>query len=311
MDIEILQPENVRPTLLIGCVGYEHRSVQVLRSAHSKQWDVKLLFDYGSAGLHSYHQNHSVVLEWKADRQFDRIQFLEEIRRNVTDGHRNVQVDVTSFDRHTMALVLQELFAISDLVDTVLLSYYPRLFEEPSDQLENVVSFGPVSSAFIGEASFSRDNLALIVGAGFEYGRIVGAIDMLEPERTYCLYPMSTDKRFETAIFQNNLDFSFLDDPALLLPYLLGRPDSLYFELRRLVEFELRERNVLILPLGPKLFAAVATVVALVLHPSVMVWRHSTVSAQSPETTSDAKASGDLHRLAFRFIRDELLDGRN
>lgn len=305
MGIEILPPESVRPTAIIGCVGFECRSIEVFRGNQPVSWKEKIILDYESKGLHSYDANIIEIIRYGARCQSDRRRFLEDIRTCIANGHRNVQVDVTSFDRHTMALVLQDLFAMAESIDTVLISYYPRTFKEPSDRLENVISFGPVSSAFIGEASFSRDNLALIVGAGFEYGRIVGAMDMLEPERTYCLYATGVDKRFEKAVFRNNLDFSFLDDASLLMPYLLARPDALYFELRRLVEFELRERNVLILPLGPKLFSAVATVVALELHPSVMVWRHSTVSAQSPETTSDAHASGDLHQMAFRFLKDE------
>ncbi len=305
MGIEILPPESVRPTAIIGCVGFESRSIEVFRRSQPESWKKKIILDYDSKGLHSYDSNIVELSKSGVRCQSDRKQFLEDIRFCIANGHRNVQLDVTSFDRHTMALVLQDLFVMADSIDTVLFSYYPRTFEEPSDQLENVISFGPVSPAFIGEASFSRDNLALIIGAGFEYGRIVGAMDMLEPERTYCLYATGVDKRFETAVFRNNLDFSFLDNASLLMPYLLARPDALYFELRRLVEFELRERNVLILPLGPKLFAAVATVVALELHPSVMVWRHSTVSAQSPETTNDANASGALHRMAFRFLKSE------
>lgn len=302
MELEILTDDCIAPTLLIGCLGYEHRSIQVFRESVTQLNCAYVALDYRSIGLHSYDANAEEARRLSIVLEADRAIFLERVSDLIRKGQERIQIDVTSFDRHMLARVLQTIFTLSSSIGEVVLSYFPRVFTEPSDQLENVVSFGPISSAFIGEASFSRDNLALIVGAGFEYGRIVGAMDMLEPERTYCLYPESKDKRFEAAILRNNLDFSFLDDPTLLQPYILSRPDSLYFELRRLVEFELRERNVLILPLGPKLFAAVSLMVALQLHPAVMVWRHSTVSTQAPGSTQDAIASGDLHRLRFRFV---------
>lgn len=239
MELEILTDDCIAPTLLIGCLGYEHRSIQVFRESSTQLNGTHVALDYQSIGLHSYDANVEEVRRLSVVLEADRAMFLERANDLIRKGQERVQIDVTSFDRHMLARVLQTIFTLSPNIGEVVLSYFPRVFAEPSDQLENVVSFGPISSAFIGEASLSRDNLALIVGAGFEYGRIVGAMDMLEPERTYCLYPESKDKRFEAAILRNNLDFSFLDDPTLLQPYILSRSDSLYFELRRLVEFEL------------------------------------------------------------------------
>lgn len=302
MDIEVVESDDAVPDVLIGCLGYEHRSIEILRRFPDRASCRLVFFDYCSSRLHSYDSNVMEVENLSMARKSVPSEFLESIRDAVGSGTSLVEIDVTSFDRHLLARTLQEIFSLGAIVKKVRIAYFPRVYKDPSDQLENVVSFGPISSAFIGEASFSRENLSLIVGAGFEYGRIVGAMDMLEPERTYCLFPKSSDGRFEAAIFRNNLDFSFLENKDLLQPYFLERPDSLYFELRRLVEFELRERNVLLLPLGPKLFAAISLVVAILLHPAVMVWRHSTVSVLSPSSTDDALASGQNHSFTFRVI---------
>ena len=302
-EISLVEPDTTQFDLFIGCVGYEHRSIAALRKTTESNFNgTSILFDYDSGELFSYLDNRrdpSVAAATLSDDFQDFMRLIQElIARN---DRATILFDVTSFDREKIAIILQTFFRNQHKIEEVTLCYFPQKFVEPSYSLDIVRSFGPVIPAFIGENSFSRDSLALIIGAGYEYGRAIGAIDLLEPDRVYCMTPMGTDPRFEVAILKNNLGFSFLENDELLKPYDLLRPESLFYEIRRIVEFELQERNVLILPLGPKIFATAATLVALILHPSVMVWRHSTVSKDAPNSTSDAHESGADIRLAFRF----------
>jgi hypothetical protein len=304
-EISLVAPDDVTANLFIGCIGYEHRSLEALRqTARSGFNGTVILFDYQSGELFSYASNRLNPLVEQATVANDFGELVRLIETHLL-AERNVSIllDVTSFDREKIAGLLQLFFNNSAHIQEVTICYFPQTFVEPSQSLDIVRSFGPVIPAFIGETSISRDSLALIIGAGYEYGRAVGAIDLLEPDRIYCMTPIGTDPRFENAIENNNLEFSFLEDDELLQKYDLRRPESLFYEIRRIVEFEIQERNVLILPLGPKIFAAVAMLVAFILHPSVMVWRHSTVSKDVPNSTSDAHASGLDVRLAFRFVR--------
>jgi hypothetical protein len=304
-EIILLEPRDLDFDLFIGCVGYEHRSLAALRKLRDGDFGGNaLLFDYDSGDLFSYVSNMRYVAETDATTVPEFGDFEKSINEVLDRGDSlNILFDVTSFDREKIATLLQLFFRQRSQVSSVTICYFPRDFVEPSYSLDILRSFGPVTPAFIGQSSFSRDSLALIIGAGYEYGRAIGAIDLLEPDRVYCMTPVGTDKRFESAIRKNNLDFSFLDDESLLRDYDLLRPESLFYELRRMVEFELQERNVLILPLGPKIFAAISILVALILHPDVMVWRHSTASKHAPNSTSDAKASGVDVRLTFSFTQ--------
>jgi len=302
-DVILLDPKSTKPDLFIGCVGYENRSLEAFKKNMASGFVGRsLIFDYCSGDLFSYPENRNNELLNKAELVEDFGNFIDAISGYLTENAPvSVQLDVTSFDREKLALILKKLFDQSSQVATVTICYFPMAFSPPSHSLEIVRSFGPVIPAFIGEASFSRDSLALIIGAGYEYGRAVGAIDMLEPDRIYCMSPVGTDPRFEVEIEKNNLEFSFLDEDELLQRYDLLRPDTLFYDIRRIVEFENQERNVLILPMGPKIFAAVSIVLALVLHPSIMVWRHSTATTNAPSSTSDAMASGADIRMAFKF----------
>lgn len=303
-EISIVDPKTVSADLLIGCVGYENRSIEVLRKLKNAKFEgTSIMFDYRSGDLFSYSRNRDDPLVDRTMLIDDFQEFETQIESHLeAEGKISILLDVTSLDREKIAFLLQSFFRNRNYIQDITICYFPQTFVEPSQSLDIVRSFGPVIPALIGETSFSRDSLALIIGAGFEYGRAVGAIDLLEPDRIYCMTPVGTDPRFEDAIEKNNLEFSFLDDDELLLKYDLRRPESLYHEIRRIVEFEIHERNVLILPLGPKLFAAIAILVAFILHPSVMVWRHSTVSTDAPGSTSDAHASGVEVRFAFRFV---------
>ncbi|MEM9967368.1 MAG: hypothetical protein AAF755_04615 [Pseudomonadota bacterium] len=303
VDVALIEPDDVRPDLFVGCVGYEQRSLQALKNLVECGYDGEaIVFDYQSGDLHSYLANIESACLGNAELIDDFDSLLECFCEKLTSKQEtSILLDVTSLDREKIALLFKAIFENTGHVSSVTVCYFPREFSEPSHRLDIVQAFGPVLPAFIGEASFSRESLALIIGAGYEYGRAVGAIDLLEPDRIYCLSPVGTDPRFEREIEKNNLDFSFLEEGELLQRYDLLKPEALFYEIRRIVEFETQERSVLILPLGPKIFAAVSLIVALLLHPSVMVWRHSTATKFAPASTDDARASGVDIRLAFRF----------
>ncbi|MFN3259741.1 MAG: hypothetical protein ACE37J_04195 [Pikeienuella sp.] len=303
VDVALIEPGDVQPDLFVGCVGYERRSIEALKKLTSDRYNGEaIIFDYRSGDLHSYRENIEAECLRSAELIADFCKLLKRLVELINLREQiSITLDVTSFDREKIALLLKAIFENKSRVSSVTICYFPREFTEPSHRLDVVQSFGPVLPAFIGEASFSRESLALIIGAGYEYGRAVGAIDLLEPDRIYCLTPVGTDPRFEVEIEKNNLEFSFLEEGELLQRYDLMKPETLFYEVRRIVEFETHERNVLILPLGPKIFAAVSLIVALLLHPSVMVWRHSTTTKSAPASTSDARASGVDVRLAFRF----------
>lgn len=303
ISLKLRHPSKAATDIFIGCVGYESRSSEALRTYEtSKASTDKLILDYCCSGRLSYPENKKFILSIDCDLYKNTSDLISAIKdRIIGTKKKSVMLDVTSLDRRVMAKILEVLFDLREFISNVEIIYYPQTFVEPMAVLEQVLTFAPVTSRFVGEASYSRDALSLIIGAGYEYGRIVGAIDVLEPERVYCFHPVGTDSRFEEAIYKNNLGFSFLDNPDFLLPYDLLSPDELYLSLRGLIEVELRERDVLLLPLGPKIFAAISIVIALQLSPSVMVWRHSTTSHSKPSTNLDAVASGNRIDFSFSF----------
>ena len=304
IDIVVTNPSDLEFDVFVGCVGYEDRSISALKKVNESGFSGSShLLDYNSGDTFSYQSNLAHPLVENAKKHSTTSELLQSILHTLkTNGSANIAFDVTSLDRSKIAEIIQFFFRNYQYIENICILYFPIGFTKPNHSLDVVRSFGPVIPGFIGDTSYSRDELTLVIGAGYEYGKAVGAIELLEPDRVYCLKPIGTDKRFEEEVLKNNLEFSFLENPDLLIDYDLQNPANLFYEVRRTVEFELAERNVLILPMGPKIFAAISMIVASILHPSVMVWRHSTVSVDAPKSVSNAFSCGIDIRFSFRFV---------
>lgn len=307
-DIVPVLDVDEKTSVFIGCIGYEDRSIYLLRERFNGPDIVRILFDYcavdaAGVGLCSYDRNVETAEQLHPRCECDFTKFLDlmaselEVQRDA-----NLVIDITSFDRAKLASLILKIFNLKSAPSQVRLMYCPRTFE-PFEMVkfDVVQSFGPVLPEFFGSADGFEKPLSLILGAGYEYGKAVGAVDTLEPDHIYCFRPTGTDPRFDEHIDLANVNFGFMDNQENLFKYDLNDAYSLYSNLRRLIQYESVEHSVLLLPLGPKLFAALCLLVATVLHPMVMVWRHSTVSAAQPETITDAKTTGSIVEFAFRF----------
>ena len=165
-----------------------------------------------------------------------------------------------------------------------------------------VQSFGPISPEFVGDTRLQSRGLTLLIGCGYEYGKVVGSIEYLEPDTYYCYRPTGTDERFDNSIDFANIGFDFIDEIGHLTSYKLLDALGTYYELRRLVEYEKNENQVLILSMGPKLFTALSLIISIIYHPEVLVWRHSTTTTNLPNSTQDALPSGQIVTFCFRFL---------
>lgn len=290
------------PDIVIGCVGYERRSIHNLENGSRIEDADIVLFDYRATGLLSYPDNIAVALARGAQLLTTSAGLLDAMLRAAENrGQSFLEIDITSLDREKLALLLGAVFKRHDAFRKVRLTYFPRKYTEPKYGFDVVNAFGPVRPELMGNVAHPRDELTVVVGAGYEYGKVIGAIDTLEPAKVICFAPEGTDKRYDAAVLNANLDFAFLGEHDTLLWYPLSDPFALYYNLRRIVEIESSQGNVLILPLGPKMFAGLSLIVALALHPTISVWRHSTASADRPSSVTDAEANGEKLTFTFSF----------
>lgn len=305
-DIAPIPVANNDGSLLVGCIGYEDRSTYLLRTTPERASNV--FFDYRALdstgkGICSYDSNRETMEKYGAISDSDFEVFLVELENEISRMKgAHVDFDITSFDREKIGRIILKLFSLREGVSSVTFVYAPRIFM-PFDiyKFDVVQSFGPALPEFFGTADGFNKPLTLILGAGYEYGKAVGAIDTLEPDHIFCFRPTGTNPLFDHHIDLANVDFSFIENKENIFSYDLNDAFRLYHSLRTLVSYEMVDQNVLLLPLGPKLFAAISMLIATVFHPNVMVWRHSTASTKQRDTINDAETTGKLVRFSFRF----------
>lgn len=302
-DINLLEMPGQEGDLLIGCIGYEKRSRHFILDSKLSSAKERLFFDYQSVGLLSYDENLHLVSNL-ADLRTNFDDYLSAIRHFLQQAQKrtHIKLDVTSFDRVKTAKLISLFFELKDHISALTFLYAPSKFQEPKLGFGLAKSFGPVIPELMGDSSFEKEEMALIVGAGYEFGRVVGAIDTLEPRKVICFRPTGTDPRYDNEIMRANLDFNFLEDRDALLPFDVRDSFALYYNLRRVIEQENASFKVMILPLGPKIFAAISMLIAIILHPKIMVWRHSTVDTSRPESVADAEASATEVEFSFEFL---------
>lgn len=288
--------------LMFVTCGYEERASYLL-TRYTGVTGHLVVLDYACAGIHSYDDNHT-MMEQLASSWIDlrSSELPTQIATSVVaalatiegDAAARVLVDVSSCSRSVLAHLLLALaqprerrviltcaYAISDFYD-------PPAGELPSS----------ISEPVIGDLSGWSHDLSkppcAIIGLGFEPGRALGSIDYLEVPEVRLFLPQGPDQRFEAAVLAANRLLT--DEVGSPLRYSILDPEDAFQKLTSLVYGLLPRFRPIIIPLGPKIFAALSMLLALRLFPQVCIWR---TSAGSGEEVANRKPSGTV--VAFEY----------
>jgi hypothetical protein len=291
--------------ILIASCGYELRSSQFARAEKLDSYDKIFIIDYASEGIHSYDRNKADLLDllpssrttWIVSSHLNKL--LNALAPSVSSPVF-LDVDCSSMDRSTLAIVLANVKTSSDNFESLNMIYFPQTYSAPALNLETVSRFGPIARQFSGSSRSSSERMCLVMGVGYEFGKAIGAQDYLEPDELYAFYPTGTDPEFEKAILKANSNFDFVGDMEKVITYPLLDPTALLDNLLTLIDFKRQSHRVMLLPMGPKIFAALCLVVALRFHPDVRVWRYSTEDP-SKSHVKEAYPSGE--RVSFDVLK--------
>jgi hypothetical protein len=108
---------------------------------------------------------------------------------------------------------------------------------------------------------------------GFEAGVSMGIISQLEPSIAYGLWGTGVDERFDTAVKRANFDFQFPGFNTRILHYQVKDPKGAFELLENIVYGLARDNRVIVVPMGPKLFSALAALVGMKYFGDIAVWR--------------------------------------
>lgn len=291
--------------LMFVCCGYESRCTFVYDQFQGETGHLVIL-DYGSTGVHSYDRNRfeferAASANWIDLRQPDFDHIIAEWvarTREVLEGDGPVRVlfDISSCSRSTMASILINLTnKMQRDVDLTCVYAVSAYFNPPDGELPSSVS-EPVIGELSGWSSDLTKPPCAIIGLGFEPGRALGSIDYLEVPEVRLFVPQGPDGRFYQAVVEANR--LLLEDPGInSSAYHVLNPIDTYQKLESMILGLLPRYRPIIIPLGPKIFAAISMLIAIRLLPQVCIWR---TSAGSGEEAADRVAGGDI--ATFNYL---------
>jgi len=284
--------------VIVTC-GYETRAQYLLTELVGSPSCIVAL-DYGCAGQLNYDANREEMMRRGASFiSIDSGNFAGKACSTIAASmdsekpasERHILVDVSSCSRSVLAEMLLALAREFEGEGKIYCAYALSAFDRaPESEMPSNVS-EPVIGELAGWSEDLSKPPCAIISLGFEPGRALGTIDYLEVPEVRLLLPKGPDERFEEAVIAANELLIGEVGPDNLLPYEVTEPDSTFQKLDSLVFGLVNSFRPVIVPLGPKIFSAIAMVLAIRMFPRVCIWRTS--SGSGVEVT-DKLASGEV-----------------
>jgi hypothetical protein len=210
-------------------------------------------------------------------------------RRKLDDNTPlRVAVDISSMTRARIAAIVQVAYALPPTEPIIIdLLYAPAAYRPSAPPLASWVSEKPVTEHFAGWDPDADKELLAVVGLGFEPNAAEGVIDYLTPDESLMFVPDGRDPQYRNDVERVNAEV--LRKADITLDYAVEDPYRLILDLERLLLSRADERRLLLVPLGPKIFAVACLIVAARLYPMISVWRFS---AGTNERARPATAAG-------------------
>jgi hypothetical protein len=319
---KLSRPSQYQLDLLINATGYEERSSSLVKlGCVEARHFVSLLFEENK--VLDFKHNLATMQGVSAKFVADPLDFFRNKFRLFANGlveasgkKLRIGVDVSSMNRTMAATTLSSIFAYHNLVESLELFYVPAKFRPPKLTFSRIEQIGAVTPELSGFDSEQALPVALVLGLGYEYGTAVGLINQLEPQLTICLRAIGHDPRFEAAVRRANLQFDFSTYNVEISEYDLLDVRSAYRHIENIIYTLVGNFRVVMVPMGPKIFAALLVLIALKYFGKIAVWRvarPSEPSKVSPDGEYIA-ASVDITRpsegLSFDRLKN-MIEGRN
>lgn len=308
-----------RYAALICSVGYETRSSFIPRLLQER---CEQIWAYGFethrvikfAENRSWVEAHGIYFEepepaYQKHLSTQVYQLVESWTKEVESGSSPAEalrlaVDISSMSRERLAktilAVLDErvLTALDDgLTMEVDWFYAPAKFSSEELTEDGPVSVNRAIAGFEGWTDDPTKPAVCILGTGLEGDLALGAIERLEPAETWGFTPKGYDTEYDAEFDRKNARLISSLDEGHLIQYAVDQPFAAILQLDALVERLRSDYRVVIVPLGPKIFALASLLLAQVFE-DLTIWR---LSADYNRVPHDRVATGPI--VGLRTVR--------
>jgi hypothetical protein len=288
---------------LIATLGFEQRATAVASRLAGRTGAV-WAYSYPSNHVHSFDNNqkyfipYGIIDEPESALRKRIASSIGELRTALTaihpDRKPHVAVDISCMDRDRIARTLLALTTDQD--EAITIDFYYNIAEFSDDLVgsEGTVLVNRPVDGLEGWSTNLDGPLICLMGLGFENRLALAAIETLEPAETIVLLPEGDDPRYDEVVRYRNRSLLGEDGAADQYGVVQRRYDvtnayQTVVDLDTTVAAMVREGRVVLVPIGPKIFALACILVGIAQSTNVTVWRLSADEDRSPEdrTASD------------------------
>jgi hypothetical protein len=277
--------------LVIGTIGYEKRAKYIFETLNIPS-KTSAAIGFNQNKVLNYKKN----LHWYLAHKFNIYEPSEEEYPDVVDElvlqiskNRNEQaricIDISSVSRYRIAILIKKLHQLPYPIEVDFLYSFCNFYKQTSAE-GPIMHSGPVIPYFAGWTDCPHKGSVLIIGIGFEGKKAMGVWEYLESQKIYAFVPIGHGDKFDDVIARNN---SFLfsqmertNQSSQIFNYIFDEPFNLFLNIESLSSGLASDSRIVILPLGPKIFALAAMLAAQINYPKITVWRVSSGQKEKP-----------------------------
>lgn len=293
--------------LVIAALGYESRATalpaELLTSTNRM---VAIGFDHNKDATYSANRNwyisHGIrYLDDVSDSNFSQI-IAKELgglasEKGSSAGPIRIACDVSCLNRFRIASILAATIPqVQEGKATLDIWYALAEYQPPHEGFAQNEFVGPVHSRFAGWFRDPGRPIALVAGLGYEEGKVMGATEYVQASRVIAFVPISPIKDYESDLRLSNKSLLGELSDRDVIEYSVADPVGTLATLDSAIRGLEEDHNVVVLPLGPKIFSVIA-LLAQLFHDDSSVWRVSSGRHGFPR---DIKSSGHFYGIGIR-----------
>lgn len=287
MRIFTEKPENLPQEefdIAISCLGYESRATYIPQKFFSgSQRRICLGFDQNfihsyEANLKFYQNENYEIYPNLSDAAFEETirSIANEKLSNPSNKANRVAIDISCFDRFRLAVLVRTLWGAiqSGSLMEIVFFYNIAKYTEPHGEFSFNTKLEPVHPSLVGSRPDPLSATVAVIGLGYEREKALGAAEYIEASEVFAFYPLSAVGDYSSSVQKENALLLSQLDQRHKFEYIVEDCGSLVSDLSSLVRGFIHRSSVLLVPLGPKIFALACLLTAMI-HGRVAVWRMS------------------------------------
>lgn len=276
---------NAPYTAALVCCGYETRA-RFFWENYAPISNNRTAFHFSKHHVLSYTENKrfydSLSFAYRNPDSAEVALWAEELKALLSNEPPamdiKILVDISSMTRLLIASISLECAKLSTAIKRIIsvdFVYSNAIFGEMPMNEGPIMVNGPALPALGGWPIKPAAPLGIILGIGYEQDLALGVIEELEAADVWAFRPRDHDERYDQAINERNEGLFNEIPPSKLIHYSLLNAFGLYMALDALVKLAKQDSRLIIVPLGPKIFALASSLVCLKHFPSIGLWRVS------------------------------------